>query len=380
MAIRATLPRPRAQEVELYGSITEIAAADWTPAQTFLQRGYLEVLEAHCGAQVRCDYALLRERGRALAGAMFHTVDLDPLHALPVLKQRPLVRRFLQSLRLRVIMCGNAFAGGPHGWWTADGVGAGQRRAWLIEAAARLAERARGPGVQVLRAFKDTDDAEFATGAAQYQPLVEDPVMALDLDPTWRSLDDYVAALRSPYRREYRRARERLGGVVRRPLDGDAIRAHAARIDALHAQVLARARLCPVRQDAATFAELADRLGPRFSIVGYFEADDLVAFNTRFRCGADLDSHYFGMDYAAGERLGLYRNILYDDIGDAIAAGCRRVLFGRAAQEIKSAMGARPLRLHSFIQHDSRVLTALLAASARWMKPPEWTSRHPFRT
>jgi hypothetical protein len=65
--------------------------------------------------------------------------------------------------------------------------------------------------VRVLRAFKDTDDDGFTTEAPDYRRLVEDPVMALDLDPAWRSLDDYVAALRSPYRREYRGARERAG-------------------------------------------------------------------------------------------------------------------------------------------------------------------------
>ncbi len=374
----------------LLRSIAEAGSSDWRADHTFLQRGYLQALEEHCADQLRFDYALLRDRGRAIAGAVFQSLDLDAEVALPVLHRdfdggaersagRPWVRRFLGALRLRLVICGSAFAAGPYGSWRDPELPAAAHRAWLVEAARQVAARVRAPGVRVVSAFKDVDDAALVDGATDYQPVADDPVMALALDPRWRNLDDYAAALRSRYRREYRRARERGAHLVRRELTAGEILRLAAPIDALHAQVLARARLVPVRKDARTFARLQQLLGPRFSLVGYFDGPRLVAFNTRFTCGADLDSHFFGMDYAVAESLSLYRNLLYDDIADAIAAGHRRVILGRASQEIKSALGAAPMPLHNFIRHDSRLLTRLLAASTRWLAPPAWAPRRPFR-
>ncbi|MBT8494536.1 MAG: GNAT family N-acetyltransferase, partial [Deltaproteobacteria bacterium] len=203
--------------------------------------------------------------------------------------------------------------------------------------------------------------------------------MTLELDPRWTTLRDYSNALRKSYRRELRIARDRLRGIERRELDSPGLSANERVLNELRDQVLDNAVAVPARKDARCLALLKERLGSRCSIVGYFRGSELVAFNTRFRDGLDYESHYFGMDYQANRQHSLYRNMLYDDIEHAITARLKRVHFGRCSHESKSAVGAQPLALSSYVRHPSFVLTKLVVSSARRLAATDWKRRHPFK-
>lgn len=372
-------------------SIALIPSGDWRASHLFTSREYLSTIEEAFREQVRFDYVLWRTQAGVAGGAVFQTFDLRVPEHLPLLAPgftgsaslspvfRPLIAGLLSRLRLRVVLCGNFFACGPRGTWCTPGASSASFDRWLAATARQLTQDVAERGVRVLLILKDHGGSPWAAPDASFEAIGGDPAMALELSAGWRTLDDYASSLRSSYRREFRRVRDRGADVERRELSAQDIRAGEARIDELHAQVLARARVVPARKNARLFARLKDALGPRFSFVGYFERTRLVAFNTRFLCGEDFESHYFGVDRAVSEARCLYKNLLYDDVADALAHRCRRVLFGRDAQEVKSSLGARPLPWTSFLRHESRAATALLAATARRFGPVSWSPRHPFR-
>lgn len=372
-------------------SISNIADADWRAPHVFTSRGYLAVVEECLGSAVRFDYALWRPENNVAGGAVFQTFSLRVPEHLPVLAPgfegaaglerawRPWVAALLRRLRIRVVLCGGFFSCGPRGTWCDDGQDKAAFGRWLAATARKVARDASEPGVRVLVILKDFGASAADAPDATFEAIGGDPAMALELSPDWKSLDDYASTLKSSYRRELERTRERGVDVERRPMTAAQIRALDRRIDALHGQVLARARVVPARKNARFFARLAETLGPAFSFIGYYHRDNLVGFNTRFLCGEEFESHYFGVDRAIAPTLGLYKNMLYDDTADAMALGCRRVVFGRDAQEVKSGLGAQPMPYMSFLYQESRTLTGLLAATARRLGPASWVVRHPFR-
>ncbi|MEW5742873.1 MAG: GNAT family N-acetyltransferase [Myxococcota bacterium] len=383
----ATPLRPPPDAPAHASSIARVPREVWQAPHVFTSPEYLSALEAFAG-DARFHYALRRSSDGVTGGAVFRTFDLRVAEHLPLLatdfagtstlpvRWRPFFASLLERFRLRVVLCGNVFSAGPHGHWGSQGAGFNR---WLGEEARRVARDVAEPGVRVLVILKDVATCASDTPGDDFAAFSEDPAMALSLHPAWADLEDYARALRSGYRREFHRVRTRGAALVREEFSARDILASAPRIDALHGAVLARARVLPARKSAHLFARLKDALGPRFSLVAYRHRGRLVAFNTRYDCGDELESHYFGVDPEVSETLALYKNLLFDDIAEAIARGRRRVMFGRDAQEVKSALGAQPVPYVSFVWTDSRLSTALLAAVARRLSRVRWTPRRPFR-
>lgn len=372
----------RGDETIVVHAWDQLRAGDWREEHVFLRGAYLRAIEDGCAGQLRFRYAVWRRGGRAVAGALFQGFDLDAPGILPGAPAP--VAWLTRLLRLSGVVCGNVLASGPRAFWRCPSLPDEALAGWLSATLSAVADELRQPGRCTVAALKDlpATGAHLVTalaGRGRYAAFSEDPVMVLELDPAWRRFDDYVACLTSGYRRELRRARERLRGVERRELGARDIAALADRIDELHAQVLERARVVPARISARCLARLVAELGGACSVMGYFRGAELVAFNTRYLGGGELESHYFGMDYAAAEEHALYRNLLYDDVATAIERGCARVQLGRCSHESKSALGAQPVALTSLAHHPSRLVTSLVVAAARRMGPPPWTARHPLR-
>jgi predicted N-acyltransferase len=238
-------------------------------------------------------------------------------------------------------------------------------------------------GTHPVLLFKDVGEADRGAARRALAPLgfrevPVDPIMVLAIRPEWRRFEDYLAALRARYRGHARQALRASAGIERRELDSAEIAGRAADIDRLHAAVVARAAVRPSWLDARGFAALRARLGDGFSLVGYFDGGHLIAFNTRFHGGSDLESHYFGLDYAVSRRYALYRTMLYDDIGAAIDRGARRVLFGRMSCELKSTLGAVPHAMSWFGKSRSPWITGALAHVIQRLRP-DGVLHDPFR-
>jgi hypothetical protein len=356
----------------------------------FLASDYLAALESARPVRLRPCYATVDDAGTVAA---MQIVDVSVRDCLPALladvPEDPRWRRWLRRTAVqalgerswRVILCGNVFAGGESGLAWAPGTDPAQafRQAATALAGATSPDEAR-PAVLV---FKDVGAAALPAAREALRPLgyreiAADPVMVLPIRPEWRTLDDYLGALKARYRGHARRALTDSAAIERRELDGEAILQSAQRIDALHAAVLARASIRPSVLDARGFAALRARLGDRFAFVGYYLGDRLVGFNTRLQFGDEMESYYFGLDYQVSRRFSLYRSMLYDDVAAAIDQGARRLSFGRTSQEVKSTLGARPVPLAWFGKSNSLLPTRLLAHLAGSVTVP-YTAHDPFR-
>lgn len=365
-----------------FDSSWELDADTWPTEELFLSLPLMRLSEDCCGDQLEFRYATLERGGDVLAGAVFHRVALRAQKLLPATKNRwhSVARRLIDRVDMSVWMCGSAFMSGPSSYWIRGPLGPGAR--WLAECMRTLHTETGRPR-RTISIVKDlpldhAPVAEALTGEG-FQAMTDEPVMVLDLDPAWTCLDDYVSALKSRYRREYRRTRAALEGVERRELTGADILARAPRFESLYRQVLQHAYVVPVHLNARFFARLADDLGAGSSVLGYFADGELIAFNSRLIPGAEYESYIFGMDYAVARERCLYKNILFDDVADAIARGCTSVHLSRCSHESKSALGARPLHYTTCARHPSRWALSGLLRMAERMATATWVERNPFR-
>ena len=56
--------------------------------------------------------------------------------------------------------------------------------------------------------------------------------------------------------------------------------------------------------------------------------EKLVGFTSCIQWGQRLEGHYLGLDYEHNVPNGVYQNILYDDVREAIRRGCGELLVG----------------------------------------------------
>ncbi|HYH97995.1 GNAT family N-acetyltransferase [Hyalangium sp.] len=383
--------------LELFSTAQALPDADWgsvvPPPHVFLQPSYLRALEQSRPERMTFLYALVREEGRPVAVASFQCVDFGMDGFGPNLLPegaaaeeagasffiRAQLRRVLKRMRVRILICGNLFVCGPHGFaWRPE---LSEERAWSALAEAVGVIQAREPSLTMVLVKDLAPGEQGATRVlrrAGFDPVQVEPTMVLTVSPSWRSFEDYLADLTTKYRHQARRARRQGEGVERRALSAGQIAELAPRVEALYGAVFERSRLRPSRVGASYFVQLKEALGDDFDFIGYFSDGGLVAFNTRLRAGDELESYYVGLDYAHNERLALYFNALLDDVEHGILTGAHHILLGRTSLERKSALGAEPVDLRIFTLHREPVLYPL-ARRLSSLVQRRWTARHPFR-
>jgi hypothetical protein len=207
-----------------------------------------------------------------------------------------------------------------------------------------------------------------------------EPPMKVELDPTWRTFDDYLAAMRPKYRQRARSARKRSSSVLRRRLSIAEVPKHIEAFDALLAPVVEKAPVALSNPSGHTVASLVQALGDHCRVHTYHHEDTLVAFAVSLHTTEAVEGLLVGFDPALNRSLKLYQNILYDFIEEALVAGIPSTTLGRTALEIKSAVGATPSNRPVYIRHPSFLMHSVLGWAAGALPTPSWTPRSPFRT
>jgi len=211
-----------------------------------------------------------------------------------------------------------------------------------------------------------------------YTPFRVDPIMAMDLPPRWTSFEDYLAGMKSSYRRHAKRALREGSKLTHRDLSVEQLEAESDVIVALFHAVFERAEFRFGCLGDDYFIHLKAQLQGLMNFRAYYLENRMVAFTANLIDGNVLQQHYVGLDYDSGLNL-LLKHILLDAIRMAIDRGLRRIVFGRTASELKSSLGAQPLDPELLFRHRSPVPNWLLSKLQRFIQPTSRTPRHAFK-
>jgi Acetyltransferase (GNAT) domain len=231
----------------------------------------------------------------------------------------------LKRVDQQILVCGNLLSWGFHG--VAFAAGVDRRDLWAAVADAlyriRCADRLFGNTDLVI--VKDVTEPHAHDAEAlkrfSYRPLETEPNMVLDIAPSWRAYDDYLAGLTANYRKAARviaRDFAAAGYVVERLSDVDG---HARTLHDLYLQVHERQKYRMVTLAPEFVRALANAFPADCRVTVARRDSDVVGFVTTLRDGDTAVGYYIGFDSMVNAETPLYLRLLHGVVQDAIEMG-----------------------------------------------------------
>jgi hypothetical protein len=348
----------------------------------FLSRRYLRVLE-DCGPRnIRQRYALVFRGPQAVAAVAAQAVSAS-VARVPKATPSKIVSSALKRVDQQILVCGNLLSWGFHGVAFAPGVDRGELWPAVADALYRIRRADRLFGATDLVIVKDVTEPHAVDAEAlkrfSYRPLETEPNMVLEIAPSWRGYDDYLAGLTTNYRRAARHIARDIaaaGYIVERLSD---VESRAQILHDLYLQVHERQKYRMVTLTPEFVPALANAFPADFRVTVARRDSEVAGFVTTLRDGETAVGYYIGFDSAANAKTPLYLRLLHVVVQDAIEMGCRRVSLGRTALEPKARLGARPAPMRVWVRHRVQALNVFVRSLLCTISHEEAPDRNPFK-
>lgn len=364
----------------------------------FLKINYLNVWEKAHAENMRFHYTIIYNGKKPIAIAYFQVIDFngENLESLIELEnneafcritaylQKHLtkhLKRNANKINMRLLVCGNSFISGEHGFTHVPGVNKRELMDALADVIYSISktEKLRGKIAAVL--VKDfylaEDSAMDELEEFKYHDFLAEPNMIVSIQ--WDTFESYLNAMSKKYRHRAKAIIKKGELLERRVFSAKDIRANEKEIDQLYRNVHFKAKFRLATLPAHYFEEMKKELNDDFVFTAYYNENELVGFRTSFMLNRSLEAHFIGLNYDLNKQYELYQNMLYDYVREAIAAGTKQLFLGRTASEIKSTIGAEPVELKCYIRHHNPLSNRIIKPFVDYLKPAEWIPRNPFK-
>ncbi|MGQ0829517.1 MAG: hypothetical protein ACT4ON_14100 [Bacteroidota bacterium] len=386
----------------MYDSVAMINTTHWNSVvnygSEFLQLPYLTVLENEHPDNMRFHYAIIYNTKIPVAIAYFQVIDFSSESFGSLIEQESPemacritdylkkyftshLKRSADKINMRLLICGNAFISGEHGFSChpqIDKIEAFDALADVIYRIGRV-EKLRGKIAAILvKDFYSSDKrASDELEEYKYHDFLVEPNMIVDID--WENFGEYLNAMSKKYRNRAKSVIKKSEGIERKIFSQEDIRINAKQIQALYNNVHLKAKFRLASLSAAYFSELKKMLGEDFIFIAYYHNKKMVGFRTSFVLKSSIEAHFIGLDYNINKELDLYQNILYDYVKEAIEYNAKQLYLGRTASEIKTTVGAQAHPLTCYIKHRNPLSNRIIKPFIDYLKPVEWIPRNPFK-
>lgn len=288
----------------------------------------------------------------------------------------------------RFLVCGNLLSSGPHGVAFSPSLDPKELWPGVIEALNRIWHSSPRFGESGLVMIKDLPGADPAAQAAlqkaSYHRFETEPNMVLDLDPAWHSLEDYLQALKSPYRRSIRKVFEELDAADITLEATHEVESLSQELHALYLQIHEHQKLRLVTLQSGWIPALSRMLGGYFRVViaRHKRSGACLGFMTVLNDQTEAMGYHVGFDKAtAAKGVPLYLGLFYLGIDQAIQMKAQRLALGRTALGPKAQIGAKPQDLCGYLRFQNPALNLTVPGILALLPAPEQAhTRHPFKS
>ena len=369
-------------------------------ATIFLRRDILRVIEEHGPENVEPRYALLFRGDKPVAAVVTQLVtvtraqlrrDQTTRTARGDGDERPLLKKILSPaadvatarLKERMLVAGNLLSWGFHGIAFASDEKPKELWPGVAEALYRIRRAARLSGETNVVMLKDVTPAQSGLESLRrfsYRPMETEPNMVLEINPAWRTYEDYLSALDAKYRRNAKDQLKKLTAAGCRLERIEDLSTHTTRLHELYLSVQGNASIRLVTLREGYLPALSRVAGADFRCTVVRRGDEILGFVTVLRDGDSAIGYYIGFDraeQAAGASL--YLRLLHATIGDAIEWRCKRLSLGRTALEPKAGLGAKPEPMCVWLRHRVPALNWMLRGLLGAVPHAEAPERSPFK-
>lgn len=357
-------------------------------SNVFLNSKYLNVLQNAAPSNMHCHFIGIFSNDTLVGVAVSQYIDLGNVNSygnrdncFKTKIKKYIIKKYISN----ILFVGNNMLTGQNAFCfdsktpISDGILA-------LKAAGDFLKRDyKKKGINIhLTVYKDFDEADikhFKTiDFEKYHQFTIQPNMILNNESYWKNINDYENSLTKKYRDQYKRARKKATGIEKRKLNSNDLEFYEKRIYELYLNVANNAPFNTFYLTENHFEYFKKNLLDSFLFYGYFINESLIGFSTLVKNGNSFDTYFLGYDSNYQKEKMLYLNMLYDMLSYSIKKQYKQVVFGRTALEIKSSIGAKPIKMYGLIMHHNPLINIFTSKLFQYFEPQiEWIERSPFK-
>lgn len=374
---------------EIYSN-TSLLPLEWNSLAVdniFLTREYLEVLENSCPVNMICHFIGIFHDDKLAGIVITQFLFAERLESFGERDQclKTSVRNFaFKNFASHVLFVGNNMLTGQNAFSFDQKVSQPKLTKTLHKAINQLKKDLKASGKKVhITSIKDFTAKEIEPLQAEFKnnyTFSTQPNMVFEINKNWNSEQDYIDALSKKYRDQYKRARKKADGIVKQKMSLADIKRYEDVIYDLYFHVAKNAPFNTFFLARNHFSFFKEIMKDDFLFYGYFLDEKLIGFNTLIKNGNVMDTYFLGYDETIQREKMLYLNMLYDMIAYSINQGFSEIVFARTALEIKSSVGAKPVKMYGLITHSNTLINHNIAKLFNYLEPKtDWQERNPFK-
>lgn len=374
---------------QIYNSASSLPV-EWNSLTTqniFLTREYLEVLEKSSPVNMSCHFIGIFKNEKLAGIALTQFIFAEKLESFGERDQclKTSVRNFaFKNFASHVLFVGNNMLTGQNAFSFSKEVNEAKVIKALHKAINELKKDFKSKGRKVhITSIKDFTEKEIEPLKAEFKnnfTFSTQPNMIFDINSDWKTEQDYIEALSKKYRDQYKRARKKCEGIKKQKMSLDDIIKHEDLIYDLYFHVAKNAPFNTFFLAKNHFRIFKEIMKEDFLFYGYFLDEKLIGFNTLIKNGSVMDTYFLGYDESIQRDKMLYLNMLYDMIAYSINQGFKEIVFARTALEIKSSVGAKPVKMYGLITHSNALINKNIGRLFDYLEPKtDWKERNPFK-
>jgi hypothetical protein len=379
-------------KLSYFDSVSIINTNDWNTVNKnqniYLTLEYLQAIETALKNEMKFRYILFYNHNNIPVGiAIVQLVKFidkgSPYYAHLCKLSGQIKNKIIQSLDIKVMVCGNVFSCGENGFLFSNEITHQQAYENLHKALQRLrkAEKTNDQtSIVLLKEFWPTTfDKIDLIKEHNYRDFMIDVNMVLPIHKSWNTIDDYLSSMVAKFRTRVNSMMKKSAPLIKKNMELKDVIEHSSKIVELYNNVLNKSDIIMGSLNEQAFIQLKQNLGNQFVLNGYFFKDKLIGFSSVFCTETFLDANYVGIDYEYNLEYATYQRMLYDFVVLAIDKKATEIRYGRTAEEIKSCLGAQPVNMKLFIKHKNSVSNKLLKPLIKSITPTAFEIRKPFK-
>jgi predicted N-acyltransferase len=374
---------------EIYNS-TSLLPSEWNSLAVdniFLTKEYLEVLENSCPVNMICHFIGIFNDNKLAGIVLTQFLFAEKLDSFGERDQclKTSVRNFaFKNFASHVLFVGNNMLTGQNAFVFTSDIKLSIAFKTLHKAINQLKKNLKENGKKVhitsIKDFTATEIIPLQTEFKNNYTFSTQPNMIFEIPKEWTSEQNYIDALSKKYRDQYKRARKKADGIEKRKMSLTDIQKYEDVIYDLYFHVAKNAPFNTFFLARNHFSFFKEIMKDNFLFYGYFLEEKLIGFNTLIRNGNAMDTYFLGYDETIQREKMLYLNMLYDMIAYSINHGFKTIVFARTALEIKSSVGAKPVKMYGLITHSNTLINHNIAKLFNYLEPKtDWQERNPFK-
>ena len=317
----------------------------------------------------------------------FATVQIIKLSVNVILKNikvsqlmRKILNMFFCNDHIKIMFCGNIFLSGEYGICFSDY----KKQKTIINNVAITLDSIKET-INPLHAIfiKDFENSSliYSKGFENYgfTNINVEPNMLIYLSEKWKSFEDYKNALKSKYRIKANKADANSEKLKSKLLSKADLENFQDQLQNLYQNTIDNANFNAQVLNLDTYVKLKSKFKNNFIVKGYFLEEELVGFLSALKNNKSLDAHFIGLNYSLNKLHSIYPRILNDYVRLGIKCKVKQINLGRTASEIKSTIGAKPVKLTCYIKHKNRFVNLLIRPFLKKIQIKSFKQHSPFK-